>query len=233
MSSWVMHLITATEISKNFDIDEDCYLLGNVIPDAYVGYVVKDMSQHVDYDTSHYTERMRVGRGYRRLPNAATFERRYQGLKENPVLLGYLSHLATDYFWNQYSFSKHYQYNEEGKVIGICDGDGKFKSGDAEFARIAKQGDFKVFSDYLLDHTKLEVPHKKSKLIEYSSKLKEAKVEETDIEKILEHLEKIQKKETEVQRTSYQMFQKEELKQKLQESINFVSKYMERIMKEN
>ena len=132
MPSWNVHLAHAerllTEVgASSLGVrDENAFLVGNVVPDIPVGYIVKNPVNQLKYIVTHLAEKHPIP-----LPRDDFFWRDHiEGRDEvDDVTLGAWAHLAADYVYNLHT--RAYL-----KKIGMEPG---------EEARTGKQGDFALF----------------------------------------------------------------------------------------
>ena len=142
MPSWGIHLATANEILKILNIeDRNAFLLGNFIPDAE-RHVVKDFSIFVPYDITHFPEYSFIDGHYERLPNFNKFFEKYKSKLSNPLVLGYLTHLITDYYWNRLTHLRYTITDENGLCVGIKLNDGTQIEADKSIRKKLKHNDF-------------------------------------------------------------------------------------------
>lgn len=114
MPSWIVHLATANEIIKKIKIEnENSFLIGNLIPDAE-RYVIKDFSIYVPYKVSHYSEIQIIDGNKEELPNIEKFIKNYKNHLDNPIVLGYLTHILTDYYWNKTTYLRYTIRDNQG-----------------------------------------------------------------------------------------------------------------------
>ena len=88
MASSIMHMCIAKEVNKKLKLDENMLLLGSIAP---------DLSKHAQTDRlkSHFIDTDGV-------ENANMFYQKYKHLINDPFMIGYYTHLYTDYLWNNY-----------------------------------------------------------------------------------------------------------------------------------
>ena len=106
--------------------DENAFLLGNLAPDIYVGYMVLDTTFRIDYKLTHHASREHIP-----LPRYDEFWSFYiAGHRSvSDLTLGAWAHLVADHVYNAHT--RAYLTS-----IGVEAG---------ERARIGKQGDFALF----------------------------------------------------------------------------------------
>lgn len=151
MPSWNIHIAHVQRLLERADAsdmgirDVNAFLVGNFVPDIYVGFMVPDASRHIDYKLTHLSARESIP-----LPDYQMFWDFYIDSQRRPVTdltLGAWSHLVADHVYNQ-------SVRELARKRGLKPG---------EKLRVAKQGDFAYFGSTL----PLELmPHVNDALIE-------------------------------------------------------------------
>ena len=63
---------------------------------------------------SHYQEKV-----LERLANPDKFVEKYRDKIDNPILVGYLIHILTDRFYNEYMFKHFYIYDKDDNGVGM------------------------------------------------------------------------------------------------------------------
>lgn len=144
MPSWNIHTAHVERLLREEgavalgirDVNE--FLVGNFVPDIYVGYMVPHTTRLIDYNTTHLAEP-----GHIPLPDADAFWDRYiAGRKDvSDVVLGAWAHLVCDHVYNRHT---RMFLSERGIRPG-------------EKMRIAKQADFALFGHTLDISLKPEV----------------------------------------------------------------------------
>ena len=137
MPSWNIHTahverLIAEEGASTLGIkDVDAFLMGNVLPDVYVGYMVADLDRRIDYKLTHLTMRNHIP-----IPRHQDFwdfyvvnPKGYGAECVTDVVKGAWCHLVCDAVYNTYT-------REFLKTAHVQPG---------ERARILKQGDFARF----------------------------------------------------------------------------------------
>ena len=228
MPSWGIHLVTANEIIKSINvIDKNSFLIGNFIPDEQ-GYVVKDISTIVPYDITHFAELQEIDKILDKLPNYNKFFYKYKSKLNNPLLLGYLVHLLTDYYWNRTTHFRYTIMDKNGNCLAIKTNDGRQIEADKEIRKNFKHNDFYIFENYLLEeyNKDIEFPEFNEEILKYLIELEETKYNESDINKIINYLKdkytKIEKQDI----TKFKLFTLEQIKNDYKESINFILDFL-------
>lgn len=137
MPSWNIHTAHVERLLREHDANElgirntDAFLMGNLLPDIYVGYMVPDAAWRIDYKLTHLTMREHIP-----VPRYQEFWDFYVERPEDygaacvtDVVLGAWCHLVCDHVYNAHTRA----YLKE---LGVAPG---------EQARIKKQSDFALF----------------------------------------------------------------------------------------
>ena len=132
MPSWNIHTAHVERLLREEGAaalgvrDKNAFLLGNLAPDIYVGYMVLDTTFRIDYKLTHHASREHIP-----LPRYDEFWDFYiAGHRSvSDVTLGAWAHLVADHVYNAHT--RAYLTS-----IGVEAG---------ERARIGKQGDFALF----------------------------------------------------------------------------------------
>ena len=183
MPSWAIHLLTAKRLSNKIDVDKNIFLIGNLLTDLLNGYVIKEVSSHVLHSETHF-DTMTVFDGKKaKRPDLVGFKKKYgKHFLNNPLILGYYTHLATDYFWNSKTYDEYGIFNEEGKRIGVKLNNGKEKICQKEEIRKLKTNDFKIFSAHIYEKEMIEKIYWDDNIMTYLKQFDWIKFEKTDIE---------------------------------------------------
>lgn len=226
MPSWIVHLATATEVIKRVNIkNQNNFLIGNLIPDAK-RHVIKDFSICIPYHISHFSEIQKIDGKIEELPKIEKFLENYKEyLPNNNVVLGYLIHLLTDYYWNKTTYFRYTIRDDNGNCIGIKLNDGtKIKCNIEERTKI-KHNDFKIFSNYIEENENYIIPKIESNLMNELKIIKEVPFIYEDIEKIIAYFKNNNRNK--ITEKEYKLFTLKQLKEDYEESINFIVNYLE------
>lgn len=108
MPAWGIHLTVAQKINEKLGLPVNDFLLGNVLPDALNGYIVKNITNFKSYNDTHY---IKVDSdnyvNLPKLPDYYLFINKYKDKLNKPMILGYLVHLMTDYYFNKEVINKY------------------------------------------------------------------------------------------------------------------------------
>lgn len=220
MPSWITHLVTAKKIKHQEEENE--FIFANIMPDILEGYNVQEVSKIVrDYQT-HYPKKQEINGITIPVPDIQKFKEQYREKLQNPIIKGYYCHLLTDYYWNTYTYENYFEnYKKEEDLVKIRLNKGEEKILKWDEAVRIKQRDFKNFTNYLKDKEKITIPYYAPKIREYSKDLIEFEYTEADIKNTIFSIQKMLKSQ-EKEEKEYQLFTKEELVKKLEESVLFI-----------
>lgn len=99
MPNWRTHLVIAKKVSKLLkysDEDLEMFTTGNILPDINNGYIIKNISKHLNHNFTHYQNNEKE--------SWQNFYGLYYNQIKNPLILGYYTHLLTDYFFNKHFY---------------------------------------------------------------------------------------------------------------------------------
>ena len=103
MPSHKIHLAIAKKVNDKINTDLDSLMLGSVLPDLSIGK---------DHTKSHYQN----GKlGVEGTANHDLFIKKYKDKLNNPVMLGYILHLLTDKFYNDFYYNTAFDWIEHNK----------------------------------------------------------------------------------------------------------------------
>ena len=114
MPSWSIHIALANRLKKKYNFTDD-FIIGNVIPDATNGFIIKDISNIIHHPKTHFNFQ-----GSNRPPKNDTnkFLDIYMDKINNPIIFGSLIHLMTDNYFNEYTYRNHIE-DVDGKKYAI------------------------------------------------------------------------------------------------------------------
>lgn len=108
MPAWGIHLTVAQKINETLKLPINDFFLGNVLPDVPNGYIVKNITNLKSYNDTHY---IKVDSdnyvNLPKLPDYYSFVSKYKDKLYKPMILGYLVHLMTDYYFNKEVINKY------------------------------------------------------------------------------------------------------------------------------
>lgn len=134
MPSHKIHICIGEKIKKRYNFS-DLFLLGCVIPDLCTTTHFKSHFKvtHSKYDINKFVNEYKL---------------------DNEVLIGYLVHLLTDVYYNDYVINKYFIFDETGKLCGVKMKDKDYYCNPDEACDL-KQEDFTNYDYYLLNKYKV------------------------------------------------------------------------------
>lgn len=114
MPTWGMHLLVAKKLNKKLKIkDYNLFLIGNIITDINNGYLVSNVSKVIPHKETHYYSGEKDEKtGKVMFYDVEKFIQDNKENLKNPLVLGYITHLLTDVYWNDLTYAKHGIRNE-------------------------------------------------------------------------------------------------------------------------
>ena len=139
MPTHKIHLAIAKKVSDILKIDTDSVMLGSILP---------DICNEKNHQLSHFQFGEKDFEG---LANPDKFLNKYKEKLDNPIMLGYLIHILTDRFYNEYIFKHFYIYDENENGIGIYL-KGKKKLLDGNARKNLKHRELYIYDKWLINH---------------------------------------------------------------------------------
>ena len=146
MPSWKIHSKIGSDILKQIKVNRKYFMIGNLIPDQDK-YNIGDLRVNVSRVITHYVseEDLKIGIN---LPDYDRFYNKYKDIFNNPVIMGYLVHLLTDYYWNKYIYDKYF-IKKSNKYIGVKLRTNEIYKCEFNEMNTMKQKDFEIFNNSL------------------------------------------------------------------------------------
>lgn len=147
MPSWNIHLAHAERLLERYGChdlgvrDANVFLLGNLVPDIGIGYMVKHPKAPVRYRESHFADPSYVPEPDYQLFWEKLGRRAYQNKQAPDLVLGTWCHLMADHIYNA-------ENNAFIRSHGIAPG---------EKTRIHKQADFNLYGKSCHIHGRLQM----------------------------------------------------------------------------
>jgi len=196
------------------------------MPDAEK-HVIKDFSFFTLYDISHFAELQNVNGNLERLPNATKFFEKYKEKIRNPLIMGYLTHLLTDYYWNEITDRRYTVRDKNGECIALKSNNGTVIKADKKLRRISKQNDFYLFENKLIKDYSYILPTYESNLLKYVNDIQEVQHNEEDFIKIVDFLKNAYNNKDEKEMSSgYMLYTEEQMKKDFDDSVEFIIKFL-------
>lgn len=226
MPAWGMHLLIAKKVSEKINIkDYNSFLIGNIVPDINNGYLIPNVSKIITHkDTHYYTEEKYASTNKVMYYNIKKFINDNKENIKNPVVIGYITHLLTDLYWNDLAYAKHGLRNEENELIGVKLNTGENLIADGEGRRKVKINDFKIFTNYIYTNNLLDIPKYEEKLNDMVKLINIIDINEQDIKQAIQYLNSV-KKGLNTKDLEYKIFTKEEMLENVDICANEIVKY--------
>lgn len=222
MPSWKIHFAIANQLVEKIRIEENTFIFANIMPDILAGHHSKKLSHLEEYKVTHHTMLTNINGIAISIPNIREFRQQYHKEFQNPVILGYFSHLLADYYWNQYAYEHCFkQWNKEKTEIEVRLKDGTKQIMQYDDAVKIKQKDFHQFSQEIQKTIQI-YPTYQTQIYEDSKVLGKIYFTPSDLKNTAEYIQQEIKNKKEVIQEEYQMLHKEELERLLEESIDFI-----------
>lgn len=227
MPSWAIHLRVAQKLLSKMTIkDSRSFILGNILPDVNVGHLIQPISKQISYTDTHYGRIQTFEGKTRKLPDYNQFIKEHIDIIKEPMILGYICHLITDFYWNYHTYIKKGIY-QDGELTGLK---GKKNTiiGDSEFIRKIKVNDFNTFSCYLYINQLVTIPKFEKDLIDETRKIKCIHIEEQDLEGINKYFEEIIETVKDMN-LDFKIYDLQEMEESLEENINLIEKILKKL----
>lgn len=174
MPSWNIHTahverLLAERLASAWGIqDVDAFLLGNLVPDIYVGYMVNPITRKIAYRETHFADPEVIP-----APDASLFYERFvQGREVSDLTLGAWTHLLCDHYYNL-------RTTRYIASIGVEAG---------EQTRIRKQADFDLFGRTLSIE---RVPAISDDLVRQAAEFPQYRIEKPDVREAIRAAERM------------------------------------------
>lgn len=228
MPTWGIHLLTARKVNKRLNIkDYNSFLIGNIITDINNGYVIPNISKVIAHKNTHYYSEEETGKII--FYDVERFVKDNNKNLENPLVLGYITHLLTDSYWNALTYEKHGVYDKNNKLIGLKLNNGKNLIVDGEERRKTKTNDFKIFTNYIYVNNLVDIPKYEEKVYDMSRKIKCIDLTKKDIEETINYLE-MAKKGIPLLKKEYEIFTEQEMLENIDKCVESVIEYFNNII---
>lgn len=214
MPSHKIHIKIGDEINKVLNLDVDLFKIGCILP---------DLSEKVPHYKSHFKTNKKNHLFY----NCDLFLKKYK-IKNNPVLTGYLVHLLTDYYYNNYVRNNYYLFDDNHKLNGIKLKDKKYYCTPNEVT-IIKQKEFTMYDNYLVKNKSYK------EFTDFNLINKLPKIYECDYDKnyIIEYMnlynEAIKKNNFYEKEIVFNFMTKEELDELFKNCVKFILDYLKNV----
>lgn len=156
MPSWSIHLAIAKRVNKKLKLNDDLFLYGNLIPDVDKGTAI------TRYEAHYYNEKLHFPTVPKeKMIDIKNFLKDYKGKLNNPLILGYYSHLLTDQFYNEKVYTSKWLQDDNNNIIGIRFNNKILKIDIDDKKRLKrkyKHRDFELYGKYLFNDGYISIP---------------------------------------------------------------------------
>lgn len=156
MPSWSVHLAIAKKVNKTLNLNEDLFLYGNLIPDVDKGTKI------TRYEAHYYNENLPFPTcPQEKMIDINKFLNIYKKHLNNPLILGYYSHLLTDQFYNEKVYTSKWVQDDNNNIIGIRFNNKILKIDIDDKKRLKrkyKHRDFELYGKYLFNDGYISIP---------------------------------------------------------------------------
>ena len=221
MPSWSVHLKIAKELNKKMNLDSDKFLFGSLIPDTDSNWKLGRFKAH------YYGDIVFPKCPSEFMIDIDKFMSDYKDKLDDPLIIGYYTHLLTDNYYNEYIYYNKWIQNKYKDVIGIRKNNGSSIAilGDHKKLGHYKHKDLELYGKKLYNSETLDVPNDIVSIYESLPLLKDEFVSMANVMYRVNYLNNDFVKfneRTEEDNKGYEMFTEEELNTLLENCINYV-----------
>lgn len=238
MPSWGIHLAVTKKLIEKIKLnkeDKNEFILANILPDINNGYVVKEIGKIIPHKQTHFEPKEYKG-DYTAKPGYINFYEKYKNNLNNVSVLGYYTHLMTDFYFNNVTYSEYGVYDENNNRIGIKLNNGQNFIAGPEECRKIKVNDFKIFSFYIYKNMNIESPKYNENILEHIKKIEDINLNKEDLQKTIEYINECINNPHKILETitdeNYKIYTQEELKQRVELCANFIMDNLNKNRKE-
>lgn len=232
MPSWAIHIKIANEVNKKFNIDEDLFKFGSIMPDNR-GFIVKGLSNLSTYNNSHFASHQKIGNVEFNLPDKNKYLKEYIINLDNPLVLGCFVHIVTDYFFNFHTFKYKYYVDDVKNVIGIRLVNNQILYTDKETMKVYKQGDFEKYARKIY---KVIEPNISQNMIDKIYKncgiIQEIKYSKDDVAKTVKYLNNLKNiySKRDYMKINYHIYSEQDLENMTNKCTEYVENQIEKFL---
>lgn len=212
------HLAIAKKVNEKINLDLDQIMLGSVLPDIVEGE---------NHQIAHFQHGEKDLEG---LANPDEFVKKYKNKLSNPVMIGFLIHILSDRFYNEYFFKQFYIYDKDENGIGMIL-KGKRKLLNDEERKNLKHREMYLYDRWLLNHNYIP----KFNSFECINKVEDIDEASFNKEKLREYIKATNNDIDKVNFFSklfiynYKITNQKEMDKLFNECINYITKYLNNI----
>lgn len=225
MPSWSIHLNVAKKLNETLKLDKDLFYYGNLIPDV-------DYSDKINRFDAHYYD---INLQYPTVPkenmiDINKFLEDYKDKLNNPLIIGYYTHLLTDLYFNEIIYNKCWVQDKYNNIIGIRLKNNKVINIDTEdknnLRKKYKHGDLELYGKYIFNN--IELPSNRLIIKDTIKKLNIDFLDDDLVDKRFEYLNnkfykdnKLSLKEK-IFKHKYKLFYKKEIDNMFEDCIKYI-----------
>ncbi len=219
MPSWKIHSYIGNQVNKTIKVNKKYFMIGNLLPDQD-RYNIGNLKRNIPRTTTHFIKREDYLIGIN-LPDYDKMYNKYKDKFKNPVLMGYLVHLLTDYYFNNYIYNNYFMKDENGIYIGVKKSDGTIFNCDFKKSNSMKQNDFRKFNN------SISVRKNNFRFClnsNYLKEIEELKLDKKQIYAVGKYLDTSHKKIKDNE--NYQILSENKMNKLVEGCIKFILKYL-------
>jgi len=196
LPNWKIHIEIGLKLNEYLKYDKEelnTFLLGSILPDINNGWMVPDVSVKLKHDATH------LG-----IFGTQSYINLYDNYKhefddKNPLFIGYMAHVYTDYIWNRDFYTTITKSNLD--------------LSDKDELRKLKQSDFKLYTNKYINNI-IDI-NDIDGVLEEIQKINEISVAKDDVLKAIEFL-----KRENVYKSEYKFYTEQRLDELMDLTIN-------------
>ena len=225
MRAWYIHLSIAKKINELLNMESNSFYIGSI-----VGVNDKNMSKR----TTHFQKTFIINDAKVLLPSYEDYVKKYRDKLDNPVYMGYLVYLMTDYYFNRNTYTNYFVVDNKIIVASKLN-NGNILYGDMASRRRLRLNDYEVLDREIKKSNDYGVPVYTEEMYNNLKHFKVIHMEKDDVFALIESVnipletglrEKIFKKK-------YKLYTKEEMENCFENCIEFIMNYLKENIIEN
>jgi hypothetical protein len=185
MPCWAIHLAVAKVLNKNYHLNKDLFYYGNVLPDVLKTNIYSRNKTHFYGETKHIICKEE------NIIELPRFLKTYEDRLDREMIIGYYTHLLTDYFYNDEIYTKSFVIDSYGNIIGIKLLTGEIislKNNSHNSRRYFKQKDFIRYGKYLFEENLVAIPTNKKLIATHLLDLKPPFISSYELDERIHYL---------------------------------------------
>ncbi len=232
MPTWAMHLLTAKKISKKINIDANLFEFGNILPDIPNGYVIQNLAHPISHKKTHFEVNVLVLEHIEKRYNLKKFAEKYKNMFSNPLMLGYYTHLLTDYYWNAKTYDEYGIFDDEKNRIGLVLNNGEKLICSSEESRKIKVRDFMIYSEYIYENKLIDKLIYDKKIKKFLEQIEFIELNVEEINRSIQHVMDNYTGKTQILpegiNKDYKLYSKEQISESIDDCVIFILKMIKK-----